>query len=342
MSQERRNDFSRAFRIMLAKRRCQGHTLRCFLDELPWELMPAHARRPRTAGAVQTGLIVNASFRYARRGEAPPEIALHAPPMDGLLRGVPLAWLEDAGTGMWAPFWVRGEWVEVLESLRPGEPAPNALPPRAREILASVEVLVAPDSERTQRARWERICRDAGGQFQRQGYTVVRNLIHPLHIGAMRQYYRALVASGGLPQGDSQVPERYQLHSEPVAMFFHPQLTRVVSQLAGEAAKPSYIYFASYPAGSALPAHVDRPQCEFSISLLVDYSPDPDGPCGWPIVLEHPRLPDGRVAVDLAVGDALFYRGRELVHSRDRLPAGHQSSSIFFHYVREDYVGNPL
>jgi len=259
--------------------------------------------------------------------------------MDGLLRGVPLAWIEDSGTGVWAPFWARGEWVEALASLRPGQPAPPALPPPVRQTLAGANVLVPPGAERERRGAWERICRDAAAQFQRQGYAIVRDLIHPIHIGALRRYYRALVAGGRLPR-DDQVAERYRLHSEPVALFFHPQLASLMGRIAAEPVKPSYLYFASYPSGSALPRHVDRLQCEFSMSLLVDYSPNPDGPCGWPLFLEHPDLPEGIATADLGVGDAVLYRGRQLVHYRDRLPEGHQSSSLFFHYVREDFVGD--
>src|SRR5262249_41280535 len=39
----------------------------------------------------------------------------------------------------------------------------------------------------------------------------------------------------------------------------------------------------------------------------VDYTPDPDGQCGWPIFLEHPPLPGGPVAAALGIGDAAFY-----------------------------------
>jgi hypothetical protein len=36
----------------------------------------------------------------------------------------------------------------------------------------------------------------------------------------------------------------------------------------------------------------------------------------------------------------VLYRGRQLVHYRDRLPDDHQSSSLFLHYLREDFVGD--
>src|SRR5215475_1826628 len=206
--------------------------------------------------------------------------------------------------------------------------------------LAAVNVLVPPEHEQEQRRSWEKIREEAETQFRALGYAVVRDLISPVFLGAMRHYYRALVAGGRLPRGDDQVAERYRLHSEPVAMFFHGQLSRLVGQIAGEPVKPSYLYFASYPSGSALPKHVDRIQCEFSISFLVDYSPDPRGPCGWPLFLEHADLPGGVVSADLGIGDAVFYRGRRLAHYRDRLREGHQSSSIFLHYLPQHFIGD--
>src|SRR5262249_6250620 len=150
--------------------------LSCFLDELPWELTPRPAQVSSVAIPTDARLIVNSSFRYAPHGDAPPEIGLRAAFMDGLLRAGPLAWIQDSGTEIWTPFWVRGEWVAVLESLRPGEPAPETLSAHVRETLARANVLVAPDNERTHRGTWERICRDAGAQFRQHGYAIVRNL----------------------------------------------------------------------------------------------------------------------------------------------------------------------
>ena len=338
ISQERRNDLNRALFLMMARMRCRGHALSCFLDEPPSPLIPRRLRRDHADAAPEGELHVNASFRYAPHGEPPDEIRRVT--MDGLLGATPVAWIEDAGTGIWTPFWARGEWLEILASLQPGRPAPAALPPGIRRTLADVHVLVPPDGERQRRQAWEPIVSDAAARFQRHGYAIVRDLLHPVLLGALRRYYRGLVAGGRLPRGDDQVAERYRLHSEPVAMFFHPQLATLLGRVAGEPVRPSYLYFASYPAGSALPRHVDRLQCEFSISLLVDYSPEPDGPSGWPLFLEHPDLPGGVVAADLGIGDAILYRGRELLHYRDPLPDGHQSSSLFFHYVREDFAGD--
>src|SRR5215475_13721344 len=165
ISQERRYSLRRAGLFMLAKRYCRGHALSSFLDDST-ELMPGQAQLGTSAISLDRELVVNPSFRYEPRGEPPPEIRHRPPPMDGLLRGFPLAWTEAPGPGMWTPRWVRGDWLQILESLRPGQPAPGTLAPNVRHTLAMANVLVAPDHERSQRERWQTTYRDAGAQFR--------------------------------------------------------------------------------------------------------------------------------------------------------------------------------
>ena len=75
---------------------------------------------------------------------------------------------------------------------------------------------------------------------------------------------------------------------------------------------------------------------EFSISLCLDYWPEPRNETPWPLKLE---TDSGQVAIFQGIGDGLLYRGCELPHWRDRLPEGHMSTSIFFHYVPADFAG---
>lgn len=278
------------------------------------------------------------SFRYQPGSELPDEVQRLAFPMNGCLRGFPIAWVVDPRGGIWIPFWARGEYAAVLPSLRPGQPPPSGLSAEIRQALAMAEILVPPDHETMWRARRESTVQSGRSQLQTLGYVILHRLIHPLQLAALRQHYRALLAGGGVPKGD-WIEQRYGLHSEMMATFLHLQLGSLVGQIAGEPVKPSFVYFGSYRDGAALPRHLDRPQCEFSISLLVDYSPEPDGPCGWPLYLENSREPKASLAADLAIGDGAFYRGREVFHYRHALPAGHQATLLFLNYVREEYSG---
>jgi len=125
-------------------------------------------------------------------------------------------------------------------------------------------------------------------------------------------------------------------HNESVARFFHYQIADAVSAIVGEAIKPSYVYLASYLSGAELKKHTDREQCEFSVTLCLDFSPEPQLATPWPIRLDTGQ---GTVTVYQALGDGLVYRGTKVPHYRTALAEGHTSTSIFFHYVPADFSG---
>jgi hypothetical protein len=101
--------------------------------------------------------------------------------------------------------------------------------------------------------------------------------------------------------------------------------------------KPSYVYLASYLEGAELKKHTDREQCEFSVTLCLDFSPEPDLATSWPICLDTPL---GSITIYQALGDGLVYRGTKVPHYRSVLAPGYTSTSIFFHYVPKDFSGS--
>ena len=105
----------------------------------------------------------------------------------------------------------------------------------------------------------------------------------------------------------------------------------------GEPVKPSYVYLASYLSGAELKKHMDRQQCEFSVTLCLDFSPEPQLATSWPIRLD---TPEGGATVYQALGDGLVYRGTKVPHYRHALGEGYTSTSIFFHYVGSDFSGS--
>jgi hypothetical protein len=169
------------------------------------------------------------------------------------------------------------------------------------------------------------------------GYVTVSNLIHPFHIGALRRYYRHRTRTGSFLVGDEQVSRRFAAHNESVARFFHRQLLHAISHIARKELKPSYAYFVSYLSGSELERHVDRAQCDYSVTLCLDASPEPAAESPWPIELE---TAEGAKKVYQRLGDALVYRGCSVPHSRSRLQDGFTSTSLIFHYVDQSFGGD--
>jgi hypothetical protein len=314
----------------------------CLLDDLPLHLIPRKdASLLHTDHDQQEQLFLNPDCILCANGRLPEELASQAELVSGFALQGTIAWVRDPLTATLLPFWLGPQLEELLQSLRSNKLAPSSLPQHLLSLFVAAGILV--NEEYTARRNHERAeaITHASRLFREKGYAPLSSLIHPFHIAALRRYYRYLIRTGVVRLGDRQSPRRYAAYKESVARFFHHQIAPVVSAVAGEPVKPSYVYLASYLSGADLKKHTDREQCEFSVTLCLDFSPEPALETPWPIRLDTSH--DGRkstITVYQALGDGLAYRGTRLPHYRDVLAEGQTSTSIFFHYVAADFAGS--
>jgi hypothetical protein len=309
----------------------------CLLDELPLHLIPRW-QFIRCGSRLQSGepLSLNPQCSLLPAGAIPSELEPHRQLLENFTLQGTVAWVRDPATDALQPFWLGQRLEAVVSRLRAGELVPESVPQDVRSLLTQAGIFTQEQAAECRVSAWSEVARRSARQFQETGYAPVRCLIHPFNLAALRRYYRHAIRRGAIRLGDEQSPRRYVVHNESVASFFHHQLTNAVSAVAGQAVKPSYVYFASYLGGAELKKHTDRQQCEFSVTLSLDFSPEPDLATSWPIRLD---TPNGSVAVYQALGDGLVYRGTKVPHYRSVLPEGHTSTSIFFHYVATDFSG---
>ena len=95
--------------------------------------------------------------------------------------------------------------------------------------------------------------------------------------------------------------------------------TKKISEVVGAKVMPTYSYWRSYTMGDILPKHKDRPECQYSVTLMIDS-------CGteWPIYL------DG-TPINLKPGDGIVYKGCEAEHWRETFK-GDYHAQCFLHY----------
>jgi hypothetical protein len=241
----------------------------------------------------------------------------------------------DAATGAAWPYWVGYEFIGHIAALAPGSPVPGNLPKPLVWVLAKAEILVAPNHAERRRREWQQHSRVLASRF-RGGYVQLANLVPAFHLAALRRYYRQSVRSGALTLGDDQVPRRYVCHNEAAARFMNLQFAGVVSNIAGAPVKVSYAYVAAYQSGSALERHTDREECEYTITICVDATPEPVATCPWPIDLD---TKGGTARIFQELGEGLLFRGRTLAHQRGRIPSGHSVTSMLLHYVDQQFDG---
>jgi hypothetical protein len=309
----------------------------CLLDDQPNHLVAESALRHQAwEDLAGRPLVLHPDCWITQGEDLPSELAGHLSYLDHFALQGPTVWLRDPGSEMVQPFWLGRELAAQLRGLKPGDPVPASVSPQTERGFAMAGVFVPRDFVTRRRQQWTESLARSSAAFRQRLYAPMRGLIHPFHVAALRRYFRHLIRKGVLPLGDAQSSRRFIAHNESVLRFFHHQLSAVVSGIAGEPVTPSYVYLGAYQGGATLAKHTDREQCEFSMTFCLDYSPEPRGETPWPIVL-HPE--DRKVTVFQAIGDGLFYRGCLVPHSRQPLPQGHSSTSIFFHYVRENFAG---
>lgn len=307
----------------------------CVLDDLPLHLVPRPAWKSRSRAG--RDLMLNPECKVCGPGDLPEELRSQQEIFSAFALQGTIAWVRDAITGSLSPFWLGPRLEQFIKELRPTDCVPESMPASTRSVLENAGILISADAISKNRVENEEALRRASELFRKKGYAPLHGLIHPFHIAALRRYYRYRIRTGAIPLGDGQSPLRYVAYNDPLARFFHHRIAGALSAVAGEPIKPSYVYLASYLSGAELKKHVDREQCEFSVTLCLDFSPEPALATPWPICLD---APGGKVTVYQALGDGLAYRGTRLPHYRSRLGKGQTSTSIFFHYVAADFTGS--
>jgi hypothetical protein len=310
----------------------------CLLDELPLHLIPQRQFQSQCwwLNLPSQQLFLNPQCSVLAPGHVPAELEPHRHLLKNFNLQRTVAWVRDPATGSLHPFWLGPRLQEVVSRLRAGEPVSLSIPGDVRDLLAGAGILIPEGYAELRLAEWAEVVKKCANEFREAGYVPVGHLIHPYNLAALRRYYRHAIRRGAIRLGDEQSSRRYAAHNESVARFFHHQIANAVGAIVGEAIKPSYVYFGSYLSGSELKKHTDRQQCEFSVTLCLDFSPEPGLATSWPIRLD---TPEGTVKVYQALGDGLVYRGPKVPHYRNVLAEGYTSTSIFFHYVPADFLG---
>ena len=231
-SPDRGNDLSRSL-------------FHCRLDDQPDHLVPQRLLRPEYwEGLSDRPLFINPDCIFPTAAElAAADATINfATPAE-------IIWIRDPGSNALQLFWLGPEFRSLLSGAQPGDPAPT-LPPQARQTLMMANVLVPDDYASRRSQQWDEIVSVASLQFRSQGYVPVGHLIHPFHISALRRYYRHQLRTGKLPLGDTQSPLRYTAYNDPVARFFHQQLTAACNRIRRRTGKAFVRLYGVVPARS--------------------------------------------------------------------------------------------
>jgi len=330
---------------------------RCRIKESPRELLP---RRFEWQEKGVTGdLIVNETYRFEKAFLRPesrfkkeetdsrdgvrcydPDGTVVDPEDSAFALDEPCLWVRQPGTGMTLPYWVDRGDVEYFSSLQAARKAPASNEALLR-ALREHHILGTEEEFHSLKKSWDDLLQAENGRFGREKYALLPPVFPGSHLAALRCYYRRLMDEGFVGQGDDgQVSSCLSMKNETVTAFFHHQLTDLIGRITGQPMKPSYVFARRYVDEAELKYHIDREQSAVSVSMLLDYEPEPDEISPWPLYIQKSKTNKETIKVQQGIGDLVVYTGTDMPHYRHPLFKGHASTSIFFMYVPETYSGS--
>jgi hypothetical protein len=311
----------------------------CDVLDPPTDLVPVRARRDLISTGLADDLIVNPALQHFGPEGPPASIRGRLKLRNPFHPRRSWLWIREDDQRAPRLYSYASEGAIDLSCLVAAEPVPPTLDESTRQRLLAADVLVPASAvSRRREDRDTRLAR-ARQELQSERHTVLRLVIPPLEVAALRQYYRDAIAEGFFEPSDAEWPNRSFSSRDGIAQFFHAQLADLVSEIAGARFKPSFQFFASYREGAELRPHRDREQCELAMSILLDFSPEPVDASPWPLFVQPPQA-DSPTPIAQGIGDAVLYYGREVRHHREMLKSSDYSSSWFFFYVHENFQGS--
>lgn len=166
--------------------------------------------------------------------------------------------------------------------------------------------------------------------YEDKGFEVVKGFIPPFFAQYLRNYFDLLRINGQIPNnGDAQVQDSLGIYGDPAFETLMLMCLPAVEQVVGKKLAPTYTYARIYFNGAQLLPHVDRDECEHSVSLSLGGKSE----LVWPLWFKN-----GDAAPEYAAmyeGDAVIYKGNKVHHWRDPFE-GETQFQVFIHYVEAE------
>jgi hypothetical protein len=312
----------------------------CMLNDTFPALMPGESSCDQASLVDAHDLVLAREFAWQEQGDGTTALSEAIPFAAALSAARPVLWVRDPGPRTWMPYHLDESLRKPVFDLCAGRCEAADLPRSVVRTLRLAGILAPRGAFEMREQQWRDTLSKTKEMLSREAFAVVRDFLNPMQLAESRRYYRALHrAAAFYPpiSNDACVDQRDWIHNEEVSRFLHHQLLWTVNQLVPEEVRPSYAYLAVYHPGATLRRHIDRPQCQWNVSLVLDTEPEVNRASAWPIYLE---VQGEAREVRLGMGDFVLYRGTDVPHWRKAQPEGCRSTIGFFHFVSMDFEGS--
>jgi predicted 2-oxoglutarate/Fe(II)-dependent dioxygenase YbiX len=172
---------------------------------------------------------------------------------------------------------------------------------------------------------------DSIQKFKEKGYVHLKDFLHKDSCKELANELKRLVNEKKTVK-DEQCPKSEAIHGTVTFDKLLEDLTPHFEQASGLKLFPTYSYARLYNAqDEELKVHRDRPACEISATLTLDFEGDV-----WPIFMGANEDKSEATEVKMEIGDAVLYRGCDIYHWREAYKEGKWQAQVFLHYVDQN------
>lgn len=164
------------------------------------------------------------------------------------------------------------------------------------------------------------------------GYLKVENLIDQTTLDTVSRYFENKINRGEWGQKDLAVNDssKFGYYADPLIEVLLKSCLPTVEKETGLALEPTYSFSRVYQGGEELKPHTDRPSCEISVTVNVACTTSEP----WPIWMQYASNDPTKCMLN--PGDAVIYKGCEVMHWRRPLEQGAVNPQFMLHYVVKD------
>lgn len=172
-------------------------------------------------------------------------------------------------------------------------------------------------------------------ELEKNGYVVFRNFLPKDFCKFTQSYYK--IRQDSLEYDiDDQCPRSKSFYADPLCETLLKTSCEKISNIINVELLPTYSYTRIYSKKEDLVLHVDRPECQFSVTVSLGY-PKEQGIS--PLYMSKKEDGSDASEVMLDVGDICIYRGDIIYHWRKPFTQDWYLQT-FLHYVDKNGVYN--
>ena len=165
-------------------------------------------------------------------------------------------------------------------------------------------------------------------EFKNKGYVHLKNVLDEQSCKNLTEYLKNLV-NQQKTINDEQCPKSQAIYGAEEFDKLLEVLTPYFEEKSGLKLYPTYSYARLYnQQNEILKTHRDRPACEISATITLGFEGDV-----WSIYMGDHEDETNSSKIDMAIGDAVMYRGCDKWHWRKPYVEGKWQAQVFLHYV---------